>query len=168
MRPLAYLIGAALLGAAPAASATEFGPLIYAGMNARFDTATTPPYQDLEPELRILLQSKKAYSTRNHFCIVGYRWPDGHSFASVHWREGGLILRWYGGTSWADDEFEWYFNKAVNLQTGVIDADDPQGSTFLVTLRQANGTLEDCRRYGRQHVVEPFTPPPPPPVEEDY
>lgn len=168
MRTLARLIGAALLGAAPVASATDFGPSIYAGMTARFDTATTPPYQNPEPELRVLLQSQKAYGSRNHFCMVGYRWPDGMQFASVHWREGGLILRWHGGSDWADDEFEWYLNKAVNLQTGVIDADDPQGSTFLVTLRQANGTLEDCRRYGRQYVVEPFTPPPPPPVEEDY
>lgn len=166
MRTLAHLIGAALLGAASPVPATDFGPSIYAGMDARFDTATTPLYRNPEPELRVLLQSQKAHGSRNHFCMVGYRWPDGLSFASVHWREGGLILRWYGGTSWADDEFEWYLNKAVNLQTGVIDADDPQGSTFLVTLRDANGTLEDCRRHGRQYVVEPFTPPPPP-VEED-
>ncbi|WP_322981910.1 hypothetical protein [Pseudomonas sp. C11] len=167
MRPLAHLIGAALLGAAPVASATDFGPSIYAGMTARFDTATTPPYQNPEPELRVLLQSQKAYTTRNHFCMVGYRWPDGHSFASVHWREGGLIVRWHGGSDWADDYFEWYLNKAVNLQTGVIDADDSQGSTFLVTLRDANGTLEDCRLHGRLYVVEPFTPPPPPVEEED-
>jgi hypothetical protein len=53
----------------------------------------------------------------------------------------------------------------VDLQTGVIDAEDSRGSTFLVTRRNAEGALEDCRRHGREYVIEPFTPLPP--VEEE-
>lgn len=158
--------GAMLLAASLGAGAAEdFGPSIYAGMNARFDPATEARYRQPEAELRLLLAYQGANTRTNHFCLLGYRWPHGLEFVSVHWREGRMILRWHGGTDWAEDLLVSVVSHGIDLETGVIDADDVGGSTFLVTKRGAEGTLEDCRRHGREYVIEPFTPPPP--VEEE-
>lgn len=159
-RLLIRLGGALLLATSLTSQAEDFGPSIYAGMNARFDPTSEADFSAPQAELRHLLTYREANRQTNHFCLLGYRWPDGHAFVSVHWREGGLIMRWYGGTQWQDDNLLWAIHKGVDLQTGVIDADDPQGSTFLETRRDAEGTLEDCRRHGRQYLIEPFTPPP--------
>lgn len=160
------LSGAMLLAISLDASAEEvFGPLIYGGMNARFDPATQTRYSQPEPELRLLLVDQKANARTNHFCLLGYRWPNGHEFVSVHWREGQLIMRWHGGTDWADGLLAAVVSDGVDLETSVIESDDTGTSNFLVPRRKAEGTIEDCRRHGREYVIEPFTPPPP--VEEE-
>ena len=155
---------APLLGLSVVVTAEEFGPSIYAGMNARFDPAAEARYRQPEAELRLLLAYQQASAATNHFCLLGYRWADGLEFVSVHWREGQMILRWHGETDWADGFLSAVVSDGIDLQTGVIDAEDSRGSTFLVTRRNAEGTLEDCRRHGREYVIEPFTPPP---VEEE-
>jgi hypothetical protein len=160
-----FLALALLAGSSFAGAAEKFGPSIYAGMNARFDPAAEARYRQPEVELRLLLAHQQANAATNHFCLLGYRWADGLEFVSVHWREGQMILRWHGETDWADGFLSAVVSDGVDLQTGVIDAEDSRGSTFLVTRRNAEGTLEDCRRHGREYVIEPFTPPPP--VEEE-
>lgn len=160
------LLALALLASSSFAGAAEaFGPSIYAGMNARFDPASEARYRHPEAELRLLLTYQQANAATNHFCLLGYRWAEGLEFVSVHWREGQMILRWHGEKDWADGFLSAVVSDGVDLQTGVIDAEDSRGSTFLVTRRNAEGTLEDCRRHGREYVIEPFTPPPP--VEEE-
>ncbi|WP_137973869.1 hypothetical protein [Pseudomonas sp. F(2018)] len=158
------LLALALLASSSFAGTEEFGPSIYAGMNARFDPASEARYCHPEAELRLLLTHQQANAATNHFCLLGYRWAEGLEFVSVHWREGQMILRWHGEKDWADGFLSAVVSDGVDLQTGVIDAEDSRGSTFLVTRRNAEGTLEDCRRHGREYVIEPFTPPP---VEEE-
>jgi len=140
---------------AQATATVDFGPSIYVGMVARFDPRTEPGFDTLRDELRYLLAERGVRGPAQHFCVVGYRWPDGHGFASVQWREGGMIMRWHGGDDWSGGGLSWALHKGVDLATGVIDADDPGGSTFMETRRDAEGTLEDCRRHGRQYVVRP-------------
>ncbi len=160
------LMGMSLLVASLDLVAAEgFGPSIYSGMNARFDPAAEARYRQPEAELRLLLADQKANTATNHFCLLGYRWDYGLEFVSVHWREAQMILRWHGEGDWVEDFLSAVVSDGVDLQTGVIDAEDSRGSTFLVTRRNAEGTLEDCRRHGREYVIEPFTPPPP--VEEE-
>ncbi|MDD0844914.1 hypothetical protein [Pseudomonas sp. Gutcm_11s] len=140
--------------------AEDFGPSIYAGMNARFDPAHEARYRQPEAQLRLLLAYQGAHTRTNHFCLLGYRWPHGLEFVSVHWREGRMILRWHGEADWSADFLSAVVSDGIDLETGVIDADDVGGSTFLVTRRGAEGTLEDCRQHGREYVIEPFTPAP--------
>jgi hypothetical protein len=161
-----HFIALALLASSSfAGAAEEFGPSIYSGMNARFDPAAEARYRQPEAELRLLLAHQQANAATNHFCLLGYRWDYGLEFVSVHWREGRMILRWHGETDWADGFLSAVVSDGVDLQTGVIDAEDSRGSTFLVTRRDAEGTLEDCRSHGREYVIEPFTAPPP--VEDE-
>ncbi|MDG9923490.1 MULTISPECIES: hypothetical protein [unclassified Pseudomonas] len=161
-----HLLALALLASPSFAGTVEdFGPSIYAGMNARFDPAAESRYRQPETELRLLLAHQGANSATNHFCLLGYRWDYDLEFVSVHWREGQMILRWHGDRDWAEGFLSAVMSDGVDLQTGVIDAEDSRGSTFLVTRRNAEGTLEDCRRHGREYVIKPFTPPPS--VEEE-
>lgn len=164
LRAVFFALSLGLLGAC---AAEGFGPSIYAGMSERVDPASDPRYANPEPELRHLLLREAANRQVNHFCLLGYRWPDGHDFVSVHWLEGQMILRWSGDTTWADGSLGWELSKGVDLQTGLVDTDEQRsGSTFLETRGDAEGTLRDCQRHGRQYRIEPFEPPPEPAEDE--
>lgn len=149
------MVAALALCVASAAHALEsVEPSLYVGPYTLFDPGSDPAYAVPEDDLARLPAYRGAAAGPQHFCLLGYRWPDGHAFVSVHWREGPLILRWYGRGSWDDDALGWHVHKGVDLVSGVIDADDPGGSTFLETRRDAEGTIAACARHGRLRVID--------------
>jgi len=160
-RTLAIALFVGLLGACADES---FGPSLYTGQSARFDIVTDEHFSAPEMELRYLLVQRERNQQANHFCLVGYQWPDGTRRAAVHWQEGQEILRWEGKSEWADGSFKYadslFFSKSVDLKEGLVDSTEGiGGSTFLETRVAAEGTIKDCQAHGQKYVIEPFTPP---------
>lgn len=150
---------AAVLGCTAAAAATApDAPSLYARPHVRFDPLADPRWTVPEADLKRLLAYRDAAPGPHHVCLLGYRWPDGHEFVSTHWREGRLIVRWYGPGSWDETALAWYIHKGVDLVTGVVEGDDTGGSTFLETRRNVEAGIADCEREGRVVVIEHVAP----------
>lgn len=158
-----FFSGALLFVTLGACAAESFGPSIYTGQVARFDIAEDKAFADPEQDMRYLLVQAKRNDSANHFCVVGYQWPDGKRKAAVHWQEGQRIVLWTG-KSGVSDAFKYADSMAmansVDLKDGLVDTDEQRfGSSFLQLRSSAEGTLADCKAHGRQYLIEPFTPP---------
>ncbi len=56
-----------------------------------------PGYPKPENTLAELVNAEAKHRV-NHFCVVGYRYPDNEQQAWVWWKEGNAIILW-GGTT---------------------------------------------------------------------
>lgn len=156
------------LAAAPVADDTaHLAALIYEPPPvAHIDPVQHAPFSALANELRYLIYRHGDTGRRNHFCIVGYRFADGHQEAVVLWAEPNWLIRWWGSAD-PEDAMRVFryaaslgFSKKLDLDTDLVEtAGDIRGSTFLTVRARAEAVVDDCRRHGQPHRVEPFVPP---------
>ncbi len=164
---LLFLFAPLILQTVKAGNDEDFSDLIY----------DPPPVQHIEPleykqftnlelELKYLIFKNGDFSVTNHFCIVGYQFPDDRQEAVVIWSEPRQLIRWFGHREpeLAEEGFKYanslFFSKSLDLDTGLVDTqDDIHGSTFLTVRSQAEAVITDCEQHGRHYTIEPFTPP---------
>ena len=113
----------------------------------------------------------------NHFCAVGYVFPDDPDEKPeermgkeviVYWKEKGLFKRWDG-----DDPIQvaenFYYARSLAFSFGFSLEDTVErklwetGQVTLGTGTMIKEDLEnliaDCKKHGKQYVIKPFTPP---------
>lgn len=121
-------------------------------------------FENFQYDLMYLVVALKKNSEDNHFCLLGYEWPENKMKAMVYWKEGSRIFLWSGRDTVPEDYSD-YANSlisspSIDLKKDVVERQDPMAmSTYL--RRDVEGTLEDCAKHGVQYELGSFTPPPP-------
>ncbi|TRX75141.1 hypothetical protein [Pseudomonas mangiferae] len=158
-------LSACLLGIShiPIAHSKEkFGPTIFEGQVSRFDASQAPLFLEPLYELQYLIVSMGKNQILNHFCMVGYRWPDGHQRVAVYWPEGRTIYRWNGRRDKPDRYSRYastlFMSPSIDLDHNVVERQEDMGmATYLRS--SVGGTIADCKAHGTWYRVEPFQPP---------
>lgn len=120
-------------------------------------------YKNFQYDLMYLVANLNESNNVNHFCIVGYRWPDKSVEAVVYWKERQRLTIWPGRKvppeEYGDDAKDFLMTKSIDITHNIVDREDQMTmATYL--RRDLEGTLEDCARHGIQYELKPFTPPP--------
>ena len=117
---------------------------------------------------------------RNHFCAVGYVFPEkpndpdkgkggfGRKEVIVYWKEEGEFRRWTGDDPiQAAENFYYAASLAYDVSFTLKDTVERKlWETGQVTLGTGNhikedveNVIADCEKHGKQYVIKPFTPP---------
>lgn len=143
--------------------ATElFGPSIFSGQSARIDILEEPLYLNPQYDLQYLIVRMARNHEDNHFCLVGYRWPDGDQQVAVYWQESRTIYLWNGRRE-TPDHYSKYassllMSSSISLDRDVVERQEDMGmATYLRS--SVDGTIADCKAHGTWYRVEPFQPP---------
>ena len=148
----AKAIAAALLVAAPAgAQYIDGGP----ARAPTFDTAADPRFGNPRAGLNAMMRDYQTHRPGpQHFCVVGYRYPDGGRGAWIVWREGRRHILWEG---WSDplDRVASIARSRRNLDmaTDVVPDGTFNSSTYMIFRREQRAVEADCARYGRRYTL---------------
>ncbi len=115
-------------------------------------------YGPPEPAIKKLLLSEKKNNKTNHFCVVGYVWPNDYPVIWVHWREEKSLLLWRSGNSEEQRE-KGLMMARRDLKLGkdtVATPDDINGSTYLETHAWWHAVVDDCAAHGQKFTIKPF------------
>lgn len=139
-----------------------FEDSILKGQVSHIDIQKYPQYKNFNYDFMYLVASLKKNDQTNHFCLVGYRWPDETVNAVVYWKEGPMLTIWPGRRvppeEYGDEASDLLMTKDIDLEHNIVDREDQMAmSTYL--RRDVEGTLEDCARHGIQYELNPFVPP---------
>lgn len=143
-------------------SAEPFGPSIFSGQSERLDMHRAPLYLNPQFDLQYLVARMERNRQPNHFCLVGYRWPDGQQQAAVYWREARTIRLWDGRREVPDRYSRYasslFMSPSIDLDHDVVDREADMGmATYLRS--DVEGTLADCEAHGIRYRLDPFEPP---------
>jgi hypothetical protein len=114
-------------------------------------------YASPERTIRALLRSAKKRQSINHFCVVGYAWPDNNESVWVHWKEAKRLILW-DGSSDPERRADGLINSRRDLELGrdtVKTANEIKGSSYLVTDRWWKPVTDDCEVHGEKYTIEP-------------
>ncbi|WP_263143791.1 hypothetical protein [Pseudomonas sp. RIT-PI-AD] len=139
-----------------------FGPSIFSGQSAHIDILKEPLYLNPQYDLQYLVVRMGHNHEDNHFCLVGYRWPDGDQQVAVYWQESRTIYLWDGRRE-IPERYSRYassllMSSSINLDRDVVERQEDMGmATYLRS--SVDGTIADCKAHGTWYRVEPFEPP---------
>jgi hypothetical protein len=117
-----------------------------------------PYYGAPETAIEKMLLFKRKNSSKNHFCVIGYAWPDNYIDVWVHWKEDKRLLQWRGNSDKGMRENGLIYAQS-DLQLGkntVATPEDIKGSNYLVTNAWWNALTKDCATYGQNLTIKPF------------
>ncbi|WP_263138607.1 hypothetical protein [Pseudomonas sp. RIT-PI-AD] len=140
----------------------EFEYSIFSGQVERVSIVEKEQFSNFEYDLMYLAAALNKNLEPNHFCLLGYKWPDDEVKAMVYWEEKSLIFMW-SGRSVIPEEYGDYASSlisspSIDLKKDVVERQDPMAtSTYLRA--NVEGTLKDCAQHGIQYELKPFTPP---------
>ena len=120
-----------------------------------FDPREDEDFGDATPALTGLVAgSDPKPRGLQHFCVVGYRGPDGEH-AWVHWREARRLIFWLGrGDGTAPAETLLRSTRKLSLDEDVVATESEiAGSTYLVSRAWVDGRLADCQAHGAQYTI---------------
>jgi hypothetical protein len=115
-------------------------------------------YGPPEPAIKKLLLFEKKNRSTNHFCVVGYAWPDNNVTVWVHWTEAQRLLLWRENSAQEMRE-KGLVHAQRNLKLGkdtVEKSADIQGSSYLVTRAWWQAVTKDCAAHGQKFTIKPF------------
>ena len=127
----------------------------------RFKVSSNPHYRNPAGAMKYLLARTGRNDRRNHFCAVGYQWPEGTTQAWVLWKEEQTLMLWRGDL-YPDMRDIGLFSANRSLRLGkdtVATANDLAGSTYLVTEAWWRAVASDCRQRGEHYTIKPFKAP---------
>lgn len=159
MMSFKYLLGFLLPLFSFAACAIEaFPPEFEQKPVKRVVAAEDGYYGPPERAIRKLLLGEKKNKRTNHFCVVGYAWPDNNVQVWVHWTQEQRLLLWRDNSDIEMRE-KGLIHAQRNLKLGkdtVEKAADIQGSTYLVTRAWWQAVSKDCAAHGQKFTIRPF------------
>ncbi|WP_029043046.1 hypothetical protein [Cupriavidus sp. WS] len=151
----------ALCFAAPALSnaADDLPATFGSPPKGRFVVSKSPYFLHPERAMRQRVAFDKKNRVTNHFCVVGYEWPDGNLQVWVNWKEEKTNILW-DGSEYRDMREAGLTTARRNLKLGrdtVETVDDINGSTYLVTHARWHSIADDCAAHGEKYVIKPFS-----------
>lgn len=143
---------------------------------ARFKITATTPYKEVYKDaLEYFLLQEGKNQNNNHFCMIGYDWPDGRRSAVLFWNEGDYIFsNWMlGGSPGENDYMSLNDANVIDQNTSVFT---PEKLRKLYTeeeirrnpdvlpmygYRQKDVDLQrrDCDEYGEKIVIQAYARP---------
>lgn len=129
--------------------------------SGRFKVSSNPYYRNPVNALKYLLAKTGKSNQLNHFCAVGYKWPEGGTQAWVLWKEEETLMLWRGNL-YQDMRDIGLFSADRTLKLGkdtVATVNDIAGSTYLVTEQWWHAVSSDCRKHGKKYTIKPFKAP---------
>jgi hypothetical protein len=186
------VLAAVLLTGAAALSVAEekedFSQLIYDPFpTGHFDFEQDPAFSMIVQELKYWIVNsrldKEMYDTSrvnnwNHFCAIGYVFPDDpdetpeehiEKEVIVYWKEKKIFKRWHGDDPEAVEESFYYahslmFSRGFSLEDTIERKVWESGQIlFLGTgthiKEDLDNLITDCEKHGKQYTIKPFTPP---------
>ena len=150
-RPGNWLVPLLLLAAPAGAQYIDGGP----ARAPTFDTAGHPDYGDPRPGLTAMMRHYRTHKRGpQHFCVVGYRYPDDHRNAYIVWREGRRQILWEGVSDPLSrvDAIR-LSRRNLNMDTDVVPNGTFNSSTYLIFRHEQRDIEGDCARGGRRYVL---------------
>ncbi|WP_454723651.1 MULTISPECIES: hypothetical protein [Cupriavidus] len=147
-----------LFGVSLPAVADSLAELFETPPSGRFAVSQNSYFLKPERAIRNRIAFEKRNHVTNHFCVVGYEWPDGGLQVWVNWREQNTNILWDGNEDRQLRELGLMATRR-NLRLGkdtVETNNDIGGSTYLVTRRWWLGIADDCAAHGEKYVIKPF------------
>lgn len=127
--------------------------------SARFAPSSNEFFGPLAPAAkRLVLAEQKSYSPQ-HFCAIGYKYPEGAISVWVHWKEGQRLLLWRGDSDKKMRE-KGLVNTNRDLKLGkdtVERKEDLHGSTFMETRAWWEAVAIDCASHGEKVTLPAFS-----------
>jgi hypothetical protein len=175
MKNILFVLTLALLASSPihggAEEKEDFSRLIWEPPpTGHFDFERDPRFEMIELELKNLIVVNKFFTRRNHFCALGYEFPEGKGALAqkqvlVHWKEENRAKTWTGGNPELVKENFYYadsliFSRGFSTINQVKRTPDYNLGTGGYFQDDVDRLLADCEKHGKQYVIEPFTPPP--------
>jgi hypothetical protein len=125
---------------------------------SRFVVSGDPYYKDPETAIKNRIAYQQKNQRSNHFCVVGYQWPDGYTNVLVLWQEEERLILWDGaltpGTragSLIAVRRDWKLGKDT-----VKTVNDINGSTYIETEQWWHAVADECMKHGEKYVIKPF------------
>jgi hypothetical protein len=173
--PVLALMFLALLPVRSGAEGKEnFSKLIWSPVPpiGHFNFERDPEFEMIELELKNLIIISDLFTKQNHFCAVGYKFPEDERVLSqkeviVYWKEENEVITWTGGRPELAKE-NFYYADTLIFARGFSTINqvkrEDEGKVMLGTggyfQDNVDNLLADCAKHGKQYVIEPFTPPP--------
>jgi hypothetical protein len=117
-----------------------------------------PYYGPPRIAIRKLLSFEKKNRHTNHFCVIGYAWPDNRLDIWVYWAEEKRLLQWRGFSDQQRREAG-LITAQADFKLGkntVATPDDINGNNDLVTLAWWHAVVNDCALHGERFTIKPF------------
>jgi len=152
------LVAAVLSAPLPACAGADLPDTFGSPPRGRFVVSQNPYFLGPERAMRNRVAIDGKNRVTNHFCVVGYEWPDGNLQVWVNWKEEKTNILW-DGSEYRDMREAGLTTARRNLKLGrdtVETVDDINGSTYLVTHARWHSIADDCAAHGEKYVIEPF------------
>lgn len=140
---------------------------------ARFKVTVTTPYKQIYNEaLKYYILKENKNHDSNHFCLIGYDWPDGRRSAVVFWNEGQYIFsNWeLGHHPDEDDYMSLNDSDIIDKKTAVFTPEKLRKLYTEEEIRRNPDVIPmygyrqkdvdqqrgDCEKYGEKIIIHPF------------
>lgn len=140
---------------------------------ARFNITTTTPYKEVyEEALTYYLLNVKYNQINNHFCLIGYDWPDGRRRGVIFWDEGHYLFSdWHLNSEPEDDDYlSLTAEKPIDLKSAVFTPEKLREIYTEEEIRRHPDVIpmygyrqksvdqqrRDCDKYGEKIVIDAF------------
>lgn len=143
----------AVLGIVVTAGSVAYGQ---APRDRIFDTRKAKAFSAAPAALAAYLDAHAPFARGvQHFCIVGFRSPEGDRRAWVHWLEGKQIVLWEEAAEPADASHLLVRSRRVtDLETDVVATlEDVHGSTYLVPRSWVRRMSAACTALGARYQL---------------
>lgn len=118
-----------------------------------FKVSGDKTYEPVSGALTALVR-QKATVTLNHLCAVGYRNPDGSTYAWVYWREGKALILWEPHVAGSPAKALSASRRYLQLdRDAVANTDQLKGSTYKITQEWVHQITRECELYGERFEI---------------
>jgi hypothetical protein len=117
-----------------------------------------PYYGPPEVAIRKLLSSEKKNLVTNHFCVIGYAWPNDGLDIWVYWADEKRLLQWRGFSDRKRREAG-LITAQADFRLGkntVATTSDINGRNDVVTRAWWDAVVNDCAAHGEHFTIKPF------------
>jgi len=152
------LVAAVLSAPLPAGAGADLPDAFGSPPRGRFVVSRNPYFLNPERTIRNRVAIDGKNRVTNHFCVVGYEWPNGNLQVWVNWREQKTNILW-DGSIYKDTREKQLTMARRNLRLGkdtVATQDDLNGSTYLETHAWWHAIADDCMANGEKYTIKPF------------
>lgn len=143
---------------------------------ARYKITATTPYKEIYKDaLEYFILKEGKSQNDNHFCMIGYDWPDGRRSAVVFWKENNYIFsNWTLGRNPGENDYM-SLNDAniIDQETSVFTMEKLRKIYTEEEIRRNPDVLpmygyrqkdvdlqrRDCDEYGEKIVIQAFARP---------
>lgn len=126
---------------------------------SRFAPSSSEFFGPLAPAAKRLVLAEEKNRSRQHFCAIGYKYPEGAITVWVHWKEGQRLLLWRGDSDHEMREKGLVdTNRDLKLRRDTIERkEELNGSTFMETRAWWEAVAVDCAAHGEKVTLAPFS-----------